>query len=106
MFILRPTWAIVDKKNFKWANPASFIVYFWSFQTNITTFLQKIYVKNVHSVYGAGIQTHDPLEHESPPITTRPGLPPSTKKLAALCWWLLCVGTCLNQIACVCEWVS
>ena len=32
-------------------------------------------MKNVPSVYGAGIQTHDP-EHESTPITTGPGLPP------------------------------
>ena len=32
--------------------PASFIVYFWSLQTNIITIF-------VHSVYGAGILTHD-----------------------------------------------
>ena len=35
-------------------------------------FLQQIYVINVHPVYSAGIQ---PLKHDSPPITTRPGLP-------------------------------
>ena len=29
--------------------------YFQSFQTNIITFLQQIYVQNVHPVYGAGI---------------------------------------------------
>ena len=37
---------------------------FSSFQPNIN-FLQKIYVKNVHSVYGAGIGTHD-LQKMSP----------------------------------------
>ena len=31
---------------------------FSSFQANII-FLQQIYVKNVHPVYGAGTQTHD-----------------------------------------------
>ena len=35
-------------------------------------FLQQI---NVHPVYGAGIQTHGPSEHESPAITTK-RLPP------------------------------
>ena len=47
---------------------------FGLFQTNINTILQQINVKNVHPVYGAGIRTHQALEHESPPITTRPGL--------------------------------
>ena len=47
------------------------------FQTN-NTILQQIIVKNynLHPVSGAGIRTHDLLERESPPITTRPGLPP------------------------------
>ena len=38
-------------------NPASFYL-FSSFQTHITI-LQQINVKNVHTVYSAGIQTHD-----------------------------------------------
>ena len=29
-----------------------------------------------HPVYDTGIRTHDLSEHESPPVTTRPGLPP------------------------------
>ena len=37
--------------------PTSFIVYFRSLQS--LHFLQQIYVKNVHLVYGTGIQTHD-----------------------------------------------
>ena len=52
-------------------SPASFIVYFWSFQTNITIFTT-IYEK-------MSIQSPDsnprPLGRECPPITTRPGLP-------------------------------
>ena len=48
---------------------------FLPFQTYITILLQ-INVKNVHPVYGDGIQTHDLQNFESPPITTRPGLPP------------------------------
>ena len=46
---------------------------FSSFQTNIT--ISTTNVKNVHQVYGAVIRTHD-LEHESPHLTTRPGLSP------------------------------
>ena len=51
--------------------PASFSFIFGIFQTN-NTILQQIYVKNVHSAYGPGIQTHDfvnmcrlpyPLDH-------------------------------------------
>ena len=39
--------------------PASFIVYFWSFQTNIITIFTTNICENVHPVYGARIQTHD-----------------------------------------------
>ena len=42
----------------KWANPGLFIVYFWSFHTNITNFYNKYMWKNVQPVY-AGIWTHD-----------------------------------------------
>ena len=38
--------------------------------------LPQINVKNVLSVYGTGIQNKQPLEHESPAVTTKPGLPP------------------------------
>ena len=56
-------------KFFKWANPGLFSFIFGLFKEAIQ-FLQKINVKNVHPVYGAGIQTHDP---------TRPGLPPTRR---------------------------
>ena len=38
---------------FKWANPGLFFTYFGLFKPTNT------YVKNVHPVYGAGIQTHN-----------------------------------------------
>ena len=40
-------------------------------------------MKNVHPVYGAGIQTQ-PLKHESPPMATRPGLPPFLSKVGPI----------------------
>ena len=40
--------------------PWSLLRLFLSFQTNIAI-LQQIYVKNVHPVFGAGIQTHNKL---------------------------------------------
>ena len=48
---------------------------FSSFQTHITNFATNRYVKNVHPEYGVGIRTQH-LKHESPTITTRPGLLP------------------------------
>ena len=42
-------------------SPASFIVYFRSFQTNITI-LQQYMWKNVHPVSSTGIRTHDLLK--------------------------------------------
>ena len=56
--------------------PASFIIYFRSFQTNSTTILQQIPCEKCP--FSIQCQDLNPwlLEHESPPITTRPGLPP------------------------------
>ena len=51
--------------------------FFSTFQTHITIFITNRYAKNVHPVYGAGIQTHDllymsllqlPLDQGSRPI--------------------------------------
>ena len=39
--------------------PASFSFIFGLFKQISLQFLQQIYVKNVHPVYGAGIRTHD-----------------------------------------------
>ena len=55
---------------------ANIIVYFWSFQANIiTNFITNICEKCPSSIR-CGISKPWPLEHESPPITTRPGLLP------------------------------
>ena len=55
--------------------PASFIVDFRSFQTNII----KKFTTNISEKCPSSIRCRDsnpwPPEHESPPITTRPGLP-------------------------------
>ena len=53
---------------------------FLSFQTNIK-FLQQIKVKKCPSSIRCQGSNSWPLEHESPPITTRRGLPPSTSFL-------------------------
>ena len=51
--------------------PASFIGYFRSFQINITIYVKK-YPSSIRCLYS----NPRPSDHESPPITTRPGLPP------------------------------
>ena len=55
-----------------------FFIYFSSFQTNLIT----IFTTNKCEKCPSSIRCWDsnprPLEHESPPMTTRPGLPPST----------------------------
>ena len=58
----------------KWAIPGLSFIYFRLFKQTLQ-FLQQINVKNAHLVYGAVIRTHN-LWNESPPITTRPELPP------------------------------
>ena len=64
--------------------PASFIILFWSFQTNIIT----IFTTKICEKCSSSIQCRDlipqPLEHESPPITNRQGLLPSFGKLAPM----------------------
>ena len=60
----------------KWAIPGLFFVYFRSFQTNINTILQQTNVKKCPSSIRRWDSNPWPSDHESPPITTRPGLPP------------------------------
>ena len=60
----------------KWANPGLFFFYFRSFQTNITIFTTNIFEKMSIQYTVPG-----PLERESLPITTRPGLPPMAHTL-------------------------
>ena len=59
----------------KWANPGLFFVYFQSFQKTIQ-FLQQINVKKFPSSIQCRDLNPEPLEHESPPITTRRGASP------------------------------
>ena len=57
-------------------HPKPLFCLFLSFQTNITIFKTKKCV-NVHPVYlHCWDKNPQPSDHESPPITTRPGLPP------------------------------
>ena len=84
--------------------PASLIVYFRSFQTNIITILQQLYVKNVHLGYSARIRTHN-LQQEPPPITTRPGLPPQkdafyTFHYMLVPWYILKTISKSQQVTC------
>ena len=60
-------------------SPASFS-FFSSFQTNITIFTTNKCEKCPSSIRGWDSKTR-PLEHESPPITTRPGPRPKIQQL-------------------------
>ena len=60
---------------FKWANPGLFFIYFRLFK-HALQFLQQINVNKCPSSIRCRDSNSQPLEHESPPITTRPGLPP------------------------------
>ena len=62
---------------FKWAILGLFFVYFWSFQT-INTNLQQINVKKCPSSIRCRDSNSQPSDYESPPLTTKPGLPPQT----------------------------
>ena len=66
---------ISSKRFFKWANPGLFLIYFHLFKLTLQ-FLQQINVKKCRSSIQFLDSNLQPLEHESPPITTRPGLPP------------------------------
>ena len=56
----------------KWANPGLFYIYFRLFKHTLH-FLQQIKVKKCPSRIQCRDSNSWPLEHESPPITTRPG---------------------------------
>ena len=59
-----------------WANPDLFFHLFLVFSIKIYKFLQQIYVKKCQSTTRCQDLNPQPSECESPPITTRPGLPP------------------------------
>ena len=70
----------------KWAIPGLFFVYFRSFQTNINTILQQINVKKCPSSIRRWDSNPWPSDHESPPINTRPGLPPFCSQYYRAFW--------------------
>ena len=57
----------------KWAYPGLFLICFRLFKHTLQ-FLQQINVKKCLSSIWCRDSNSQPLEHESPPITTRPGL--------------------------------
>ena len=59
-------------------------------------FLQQIYVEKCPSSIRCRDSNPRPLEHESPPITTRPGLPPSFIYSYNLIKWLCDIGPMPN----------
>ena len=60
---------------FKWAIPGLFLAYFRFFQTNITIFPTSKYERGPSRIQCWDLNPR-PSEHASPPITTRPELPP------------------------------
>ena len=67
--------------------PASFSFILSPFQTNINTILQQINVKKCPSSIWHQDSNPRPSERESPPITTRPGLPPRSDEFLSR-WYL------------------
>ena len=59
----------------KMGHPRPLSVYFRLFKQALQ-FLQQINVKKCQSSIGCWDSNPQPLEHDSSPITTRPGLPP------------------------------
>ena len=72
--------------SFKMGQPRPLFVYFRSFSNKHYKFLQQIYVKKCPSSIRCRDLNPRPLEHESLPITTRPGLPPMDLKCYLMCW--------------------
>ena len=59
------------------ANPGLFFIYFCILKPTITNFKTNKYVKKCPSSVRCWDSNSQPLDHESPLITTRPGLPPN-----------------------------
>ena len=58
----------------KWADPGLFFVYFHPLKQTIQ-FLQQINVKKCPSSIRRQDSNSQPSDYQSPPLTTRPGLP-------------------------------
>ena len=64
----------------KWANPGIFCIYFCLFKTHIIIFTTNKCEECPSSIWCRDSNSR-PLYHESPSITTRPGLPPFVRVL-------------------------
>ena len=72
-----PWLRIVLLSFYEWANPQPLLLFiFGLFKQTSLQFLHLIYVKKCPSSIQYQDSNPQPLEHESPPVTTRPGLPP------------------------------
>ena len=65
----------------KMGQPRPLFCLFSSFQTNITNFTTNMNVKKCPSSIRRWDSNSQPSDYESPPLTTRPGLPPIALKL-------------------------
>ena len=52
------------------------IIYFWSLQTTVEILTTNKKVKMIRLVFSSRDLNSRPLDYQSPPVTTRPGLPP------------------------------
>ena len=59
---------------FKWVNPGLFFIYFMCFQSNNTIFTTITKIEKGPSSIGHQDSNALPLDYESHPITTKPGL--------------------------------
>ena len=75
-------------KSIKWANPSLFYHLFSSFQKLITIFTTNKCEKCPSSIRSRDLNSQL-LEHESTPITIRPGLPPKVFQILTTSRWLL-----------------
>ena len=75
-------WLLTDSFDYfflkNWANSGLFFVLFSVFFKQTLQFLQQINVKKCPSSIRRRDSNPRPFEHESSPITTRPGLPPNS----------------------------
>ena len=76
----------------KWAIPGLFFVYFRSFSQNINTILQQINLKKCPSSIEHWDSNTRPSECESPPISTRQGLPPYSVNFTLCNFFSILIG--------------
>ena len=78
---------VTNRKQYTWAKPGLFFIYFRLFKHTLQ-FLQQINVKKCPSSIWFQDSNSQPLEHESPPITTRPGGLSSNPNVPPHIFWI------------------